>query len=314
MKRSLVASQLIIALLIIANQALAERKVIDGAASCYIHQVLDTDSTETSFSGHNACAPTSACMLLQFHNLQTAPSGYSIGWYVFNPYVGFTDKSGNSYSSIKAKDWNPHSTANPHPHEVYGAHGFTIAQDISTGDWRAEYWLVRNYLQNHGLIASMGTIETNRFQVIKSNIKAGLPLIGHSIISGNGHYLVIIGYDTGTNDNEQKVIVNDPFGDANGNWISGNNRGVGVTYPLSGNCGPNTVQIDWVAEVKPVSLYYQTPHWRNDEGFCISDRFQEKYNAAPVINGMNKLGIPFKDVGGNIYVHDWNGVIIQNFK
>ncbi|OGF40692.1 hypothetical protein A2477_04170 [Candidatus Falkowbacteria bacterium RIFOXYC2_FULL_47_12] len=38
----------------------------------------------------------------------------------------------------------------------------------------------------------------------------------------------------------------------------------------------------------------------------ITTKFVERYEL--------KLGVPFQDVDGNIYVHDWNGVMIQNFQ
>ncbi|MDP3899679.1 MAG: M23 family metallopeptidase, partial [bacterium] len=39
---------------------------------------------------------------------------------------------------------------------------------------------------------------------------------------------------------------------------------------------------------------------------AITLKFVERYEL--------KLGVPFQDVGGNIYVHDWDGIMIQNFK
>ena len=68
----------------------AEKKEVANVS--YIHQVKDMDSTK--FLGHNACGPTSACMMARFHYVQPIPGClYNNGWYVYNSYTGFTDKS-----------------------------------------------------------------------------------------------------------------------------------------------------------------------------------------------------------------------------
>jgi hypothetical protein len=85
----------------------------------------------TEFLGHNACGPASAVMALQYFGLQpVSPNPSYPGWYVYKPYQGFTDKSGNNYSTELSRDWDmPKGT---HPHLVPGAHGLIVDETKPT--------------------------------------------------------------------------------------------------------------------------------------------------------------------------------------
>ena len=295
----------------------AEKKEVANVS--YIHQVKDMDSTK--FLGHNACGPTSACMMTRFHNVQPIPGSlYNNGWYVYNSYTGFTDKSGENYSTESAMDMD--SNLN-HEHYVYGAHGYMITHSIVEGTdyWATDRYRLKNYLKNHGLIVSAQII-SDRYDYIRKNIDAGLPLIGHSYVAGNGHYLVIIGYDTGTDGNEQNVIVNDPYGDAHDNYWNGTEGGIGVTYPLDGNVtyliddettGIRSIKIDWIYTAHPVGVYFYFPGWRNEQTLSqpeeqitqLSQPFVDCYNKdRGGKSGKDIFGIPW-DNGQGPWVHHW---------
>ena len=98
--------------------AKAEIRTVDNPK--YVHQVSDMD--QKIFNGHNACGPTTATMLVQFHKCQQIPSIYS-GRHVYSPYIALPDKSGNYYDNKTAMDMDKYEV---HRHSVKGAHGFII--------------------------------------------------------------------------------------------------------------------------------------------------------------------------------------------
>ena len=316
-----------IVLLIILQISNVYAEIKEVANVSYIHQVMDMDGTK--FLGHNACGPTSACMIARFHNVQPIPGSlYNNGWYVYNSYAGFTDKSGQNYEEDLARDWDgitEKDTYNKHhPHEVCGAHGYMVFNSNSAIDpyWGTDSSLLKGYLDNHELIVSAQII-SDRYDYIKKNIDAGLPLIGHSYVAGNGHYLVIIGYDTGTDGNEQNVIVNDPYGDAHDNdYWSGTEYGIGVTYPLDGNVtylkddkttGTRSIKIDWIYTAHPVGVYFYFPGWRNEQTLSQPEE-QITQPSQPFVDCYNKdrdgksgkdiFGIPWNN-GQGPWVHHW---------
>ncbi|MFA5173539.1 MAG: C39 family peptidase, partial [Candidatus Paceibacterota bacterium] len=264
-----------------AASVFAERKVLD--VPC-VGQVMDMD--QNKFLGYNACGPTSAVMILRFFHLQPdAPEGYPEGYYIYNGYSGFTDKSGNSYNTRFARDESsPNSGI--YPHSVCGAHGFIVDFQQKSGVWT---WLsiqdyLETYLENHGLQTS-GSITSNLFSVIKQNIGSGLPLIAH--VSGVGlngkgydHFLVITGYDG------ENVVVNDPFGDLNGTW-NGSTEGNDVVYPLNGIVnvkdkegkiiGTRTINFDHIITAYPVGLFSEG--WHDENVSLSSGRSQAFVNA-----------------------------------
>lgn len=331
--------------------ALAERVVVDNVP--YIHQVKGMNGDD--FNGHNACGPTSASMLVQFHNVRPIPTelypvGHSRegelidGWYVYNSYTGFSDKDGNSYDLHTAMDMD--SGLN-HLNSVYGAHGYIVDcfpdQDLGGGVlsncsnathdddyWAADEGYLVSYLENHGLIVKK-TISTDSeyFETIKQSIDAGLPLIAHSDIVGCGHYVIIKGYDTGTDNNQQNVVVNDPYGNARANWF-GKDLGEDRTYPLSGNVpytttdeppqtGTRSINIDRVYEVYPVGIHWHFNGWKGPNSYISSQAFIDCYNGGHcyddkngIIKGKDIFGIPWKNNNTEntpwflgAWVHEW---------
>ena len=254
----------------------------------YMHQVLDMDDTE--FVGHNACGPTTASIMVQFHKVQPDTSGWTYpGWYVWNSYDGgFTDNEGNDYSTESAEDW--------YGNYVYGAHGYIVDEYIQEcGGWCTNGDKFENYLNYHGLVIQR--VAQNYFQTIKDEIDAGRPLVGHSIIFGEySHYLIIVGYDTGENEDEENVIVNDPYGDAcNGSW-NGTTSGEGKTYPLVGYCGPSQdrhVNINYVYTVKRPTV---------DENF-------DSYSTGGLIGQGNWIGNGGCGTGGGYF---WGYIDVKN--
>ncbi len=281
----------------------------------YIHQVLSMNYN--NFWGHNACGPTSAVMITEFHNLQPEnTSGYP-GWYVYNPYTLYTDKEGNDYDDVGLvyPDDGPYDMG-PYPDYIYqheirdGAHGFIIRKN-DNDDWVAISGEIKIYLENHGLITSkVEDINNDYFDTIIENIDAGLPMIGHvdAVIGGvhYGHYVVIIGYDTGTFGTEENVIVHDPYGDYN-NTFNGTTNGYGVIYPLDGTAGSWTLDIDWIYTVHPVGVFEFFPGWMSDPNDELSQAFRGEYDNSTENGGegIDVFGLPFDNEEKGPWVHEW---------
>src|SRR3989339_643045 len=283
----------------------------------YINQVEDTDQDD--FLGYNACGPTSAVMITEFHKVQPEnTSGYP-GWYVYNAYSSWTDKSGEDYNEEWARDWDgidAPNTYNLHfPHEVYGAHGFIVTgpgADSANPYWGTDPNQLKLYLENHGLIVSgIEDSEQSYYDIIKQNIDAGLPIIGHAKIIINsveyGHYLVIIGYDTGVNGTEQNVIVHDPYGDATDDWFDTEEGGESVTYPLDGNTATSHVEIDWAYTVHPVGIFQNFPGWKGTEQNPLSQLFLDEYDNEEYNGntGLETFGLPWDNDGHGVWAHEW---------
>ncbi len=303
------------------NNVYAERKVIDNVP--YIHQVQDME--QSKFLGHNACGSTSSCMMARFNKVQPVPSSSYNGWYVWNSYADFTDKSGQNYNgyddeNVYQKDeWamDMDSGLN-HIHSVCGAHGFIVYNSQTAIDpyWGTDIGRLKIYLENHGLIVNQIVAD---FDLIKQNINAGLPLIGH----WPSHYLVVIGYDTGEDDDEQNLVLHDPYGDKNGTW-NGTTDGDEITYNY-----PQVrtgITFDKFLTVHPVGIYNEFPGYRNEntmsgEVIQHSQPFVDCYNdtAAHGGEGKNIFGIPW-DNGQSVFVHNWpdgditdNTIFLQDF-
>src|SRR3989339_774913 len=314
MKKIAWASALVtVCLLVFIPQVNAATVTVENVP--YINQVEHMD--QNYFLGYNACGPTSAVMITEFHKLQPEnTSGYP-GWYVYNPYTNWTDKSGEDYNEEWARDWDgidAPNTYNLHfPHEVYGAHGFIVTgpgADSANPYWGTDPNQLKLYLENHGLIVS-DAIYSDRFDIIKQNIDAGLPLIGHAEITISsieyGHYLVIIGYDTGVNGTEQNVIVHDPYGNANGNWFDTVTGGEEVTYPLYGYTATSHVNIDRVYTVHPVGIFQDFPGWKLSGQDPLSQLFLDEYDNEEYYgnSGLETFGLPWDNDGHGVWVHEW---------
>lgn len=269
------------------TQASADRQVISNVP--YIHQVQDMD--KGLFRGYDACGPTTAVMALQYYHLQPESPNQYPGYYVYSPYNGFTDKEGNFYNRDYASDWYPNHDPE-YPHSVPGAHGYIVGLD-GPGGWKAFAGKLKSYFENHGL--TVQRVDTDVFAAITQSIQAGLPVVAHTNVTYHGgtygHFLLVIGVD-GNN----RVVVNDPFGDVNVTWI-GTTSGASVTYDLA-SLNPNHVRIDWVYLVMPVGFY--TDGWHDNQ--CPdSQLFLDAYEAN---GGYQRVGMPWNNGKGN-YVHCW---------
>ena len=293
------------------NSVHAERKVLTDVP--YIHQIKDMKRSE--FLGYNACGPTSAVMMVNFHNVQPdSPNVMYPGWYVWNSYADFNDKSGKNYSTGLARDWDGIDEAGTynihHPHEVCGAHGYMVFNDRSSLDpyWGTKSKYLKHYLENHGLTVGHKVINEDGsadeiYEVIKQNIDAGLPLIGNWI----GHYMVVVGYDTGINNDKQKLVLYDPFGDRNKGWDSVNrcyNGGPLATYNYPAVSGNINFHQFWT--IHPIGIYKDFPGFRNEHTVSgeltqPSQPFVDCYNYN---GGVNSFGLPW-DNGKGVWVHPW---------
>lgn len=222
---------------------------------------------------------------------------------LYSPYIALPDKSGNYYDNKTAMDMDKYKV---HRHSVKGAHGFIVFKRESTGDWLASPGSLVTFLFNHGL--KVKPIDSDLFKIIKLNIKAGLPLVGHVDCGYQcGHYLQIIGYDTGTNNNKQEVICNDPYGDYNNTW-NGSTSGVGVTYPMSGVAGTRNIIIDRVYTVHPIGIAAEFPGWmKAGNGTFLSQSFKDLYDNKTLLGAEGKdiFGIPWDNSDYGPHVHPW---------
>jgi hypothetical protein len=225
------------------------------------------------------------------------------GYYVYNPQ-GFVDKVGEDYSSKPSKDWDLNLvTGQWNPHWVYGAHGFITGWSDKDGNYVAYEGQMLKCLSNHGLAVPRNAIvdeAAGLFPIIKQNIDAGLPLIGNGKVAGYGHYLVIVGYDTGASGAEQKVVVFDPYGDANNTW-NGTTSGKGAVYPLNGYAGSKFVDIKKIIPVHPIGIFSEYPGWHDNAHPQQSQPFVDCYNKH---GGEVTFGIPW-DNGKGPWVHPW---------
>ena len=211
---------MILCVTLFGNSVFAETKIIKNVP--YINQVEDVD--ESMILGHNACASAVAVMLLTYYDILPKHGEYP-GYYIYSPYIGFTDEKGNDYSKKFAYDFDG---INGGENKVYGAHGYIAVEH--KGRWQAEVANVVKYLENHGLeVENAGNKDI--LERIKESIDNGYPQIVRAKIDGYGHYLLVVGYD----DEKEKIIVHDPYGNANVDWF---NTGVGgkyVSYPMNNN-------------------------------------------------------------------------------
>jgi hypothetical protein len=278
----------------------AQSKTLEVHNVPYIHQVLDMDTN--IFIGHNACGSTSAVMMTEFHNFHPGDSSQFAGTYVYSPYFGFSDKSGKNYDNTS--ELYPYTGDGPydmtvsgnHIHEIEdGAHGYMITKYACPAGWcwGTDSGRLDVYLENHGLVTKSES--SNMFTVIKRNIDSGLPLIGH----WTGHYFIIKGYDTGVNDDEKNIIVNDPYGDKNDTW-NGSTYGEGVIYSF-----PNvtsTTTIDKIFTIYPIGIYSEYPGFHTDGR---SQAFVDTYQTLKTSN--QDIGWPNDNTLGDndydIYVH-----------
>ena len=227
----------VLSFIVFVNGAFAKIIIIENVP--YINQVEDVDKSK--ILGHNACASAVAVMLLTYYGILPKHKKYP-GYYIYSPYVGFRDEKGNDYSEKFAYDSDG---INGGSNKVYGVHGYVTGE--YGGSWQADIGNVINYLENHCLETEENSSK-NIFEKIKQNIDNGYPQIVRAKIDGNGHYLLVVGYD----DEREKIIVHDPYGDANKNWLNVKAGGKYISYPLDNNTASWAyVKISSVLIVKP---------------------------------------------------------------
>ncbi len=178
----------------------------------YMHQLWDTPD---DFDGGWSCGPTSCLQTVQrYQELPDAditcswPSSHTShwGWYIPNEYT----HNGTTYDTLglAAGDvWVP------------GVHGF-ICREYGAAVW--DYmvdWCTRHDVDSWWAGTSFGTLG--------DEVDAGYPMYASTSVLGYGHIIVMRGYD-----NSGYIVVNDPYGDANGSW--GQYDGEGAVYDWPG--------------------------------------------------------------------------------
>jgi len=176
----------------------------------YINQRWDTPD---SFGGSWACGPTSTAMALAHfgkitpHPIQCSspkPHTSDYGWYVSSIY---TSPTGFTFNRMQ-KD------SNGHP--AYGAYG------TCTDGGGAWAWRIQDYVKHHGMNADFYPSAT--YPLIKNAIDKGHLVVLSTQLTTAGHIILARGYDNG------KIIVNDPWGDANIHGYTGSGHGVTYTW------------------------------------------------------------------------------------
>ncbi len=169
----------------------------------YIHQVYDTPGW---FNGHWACGATSAMMALGYYEKIPA-----------NDWGNFICES----YTYKGHTYNV-GQADPNGRIATGGYGFITQQN-----WRDTKGFMAQYARQHGLDSSVDWSPT--WGELTAEIDAGHPVVLLTSLTGPGHYVLAVGYDT----NSQVVIVNDPYGNKNQGYI--NYNGASVEYDWPGN-------------------------------------------------------------------------------
>ena len=179
----------------------------------YIHQVYDTPGW---FNGQWACGATSAMMALGYYGLIPA-NEWSADICEQYTYNGFTfDKVANDPDGKPAK----------------GGYGY-----ICQNNWENTKNHMAGYAQKHGLGSSVDWSPT--WGELTSEIDAGHPVVLLTSLTGPGHYVLAVGYDT----NSHVVIVNDPYGNKNLGYVNPNGANAEYDWPgtNSGHSNLNTV-------------------------------------------------------------------------
>jgi hypothetical protein len=176
----------------------------------YVNQRWDTPD---SFGGNWACGPTSAVMAMaHFGKIKAHPIHCSsptahtsdYGWYVPSVY---TSPTGFVFNRMQ-------HDSNGHP--AWGAYG------TCTDGGGAWAWRIQDYAKHHGLVADF--YPTATFSLVEKAINANQLVILSTQLTSAGHLILVRGYDSG------KIIVNDPWGNANVHGYTGSGHGVTYTW------------------------------------------------------------------------------------
>jgi len=169
----------------------------------YINQRYDTGD---SFDGSWACGPTSTLMALAALKKISAKSiSCSQPWAHTNEFGYYDSAVYTSPTGFKFDKTMP----DPKGHAYAGAWGSCTKEG---GAWA---YLIQDFVVNHGgLTAVFHDAGTCTLALTKQSIDAGKYVIQSTQIRGAGHLVLVHGYTS-----DGRLVVNDPWGDANGpNW------------------------------------------------------------------------------------------------
>ncbi|MBI5537494.1 MAG: C39 family peptidase [Deltaproteobacteria bacterium] len=176
----------------------------------YVHQVYDTPD---DFNGHWACGPTSTLMgVCRFGRLDKWPETVSTptshvsdyGAYVSRKYTAFgtTFDTGQGDASGKT---------------AWGAYGWC------TEGGAAWAWRMQDYAKKHNLNSDFD--DTATLSKIKAALDAGKVVALSTQLTSAGHIIAIKGYTA-----DDKMVVNDPYGDANAGYMNYGGEGAKYTF------------------------------------------------------------------------------------
>ena len=182
----------------------------------YVHQLWDTP---VNFSGDWACGPTSAAMALAYYRKLTpypitrsTPYVHTndYGYYVSSIYTAFGYTFNRMQNDSRGIDY-----------PAYGGYGHT------TDEGYASAWRIQDYLSRHGGLLNEYRAITSDTSLndIKTALNQGYLIILSTRLTNNGHIILVKGY---TDDN--RLIVNDPYGNANGSSGYGKYDGGNIQY------------------------------------------------------------------------------------
>jgi len=192
----------------------------------YVHEAFDTGDL---FDGTWASGPTSAVMALSYFSgvrphpfLSGLPTPHDnlFGYYVWAPYTSLT-----GYKFTKAQ---PDPLGRP----SYGAFGHCTEGGVSSPS------KIQDYLNLHGFDSTYYNVITQ--DEIKAAIMRNHPVILSTKLTSTGNEILVRGFTC-----DDKMIVNDPYGDATEPGYGSYRNGAGIIYPFT------FVHPGWAIEVFP---------------------------------------------------------------
>ena len=159
----------------------------------YVHQVYDTPD---DFDGTAACAPTSAVMTWAYYDrIMPWPTAVNTGGYHQSDYGRYVSEEYAYRFDGELKGTIAHE--DPSGHDAEGAWGY-IWQNDASGTGAGVFDNLQGYLEDHDLAVDWHASPSaeDAETLVRTEIDAGHPLIARTYLTGAGHYVVIVGYES----------------------------------------------------------------------------------------------------------------------
>lgn len=191
----------------------------------YVHQVYDTPSW---FDGYWACGATSAIMIIAYYKILPKWS-----LYVTQPF-GHRTYFGRYICTVYT--YNGHifniGSYDPLGGKAYGGYGF-----ITQNNWADTKGYMAEYFQYHGLSSYVDW--SPAWTDLTQEVDNARPFVLLNSLTSAGHYIDVVGYY-----DDRSVVVNDPYGDKNQDYV--NYKGKQAVYDWPGyNNGHSNLNTVW---------------------------------------------------------------------